>query len=171
MQFWKVGRLLLKVGHDTRKSLAEKNPSNNLRVCARAIRFFTLGSFMKITEVAYIFGLPFPTIITHWKWQKVGWATFWAVLSRSHLVTLVCAKRRSGRHRWRPKSKSEMRRRTEKRRECRSVGRGIIWNTNIKREKKETELRYFVDFHICSRMTYVCSAGRHMADFHITVIF
>jgi hypothetical protein len=50
---------------------------------------FTLGSGLKITEVAHILELLFstsPECIALGK--KTGWATFWATFSRTHLVTL-----------------------------------------------------------------------------------
>jgi hypothetical protein len=47
--------------------------------------------FLKITEVARIFGLLFlgRFRVVHWLWQKMtGWATFWAIVSQTHLVIL-----------------------------------------------------------------------------------
>jgi hypothetical protein len=51
--------------------------------------YFLWVVFVKITEVAQIIGLRF------WRqqtcrifWQKMDWATFWATLSKTHLVTL-----------------------------------------------------------------------------------
>jgi hypothetical protein len=44
----------------------------------------TLGSFLKITEVAQIFELPFYTDIPMYcciSFDEVGWATFWAIFS------------------------------------------------------------------------------------------
>jgi hypothetical protein len=49
---------------------------------------FTLGSFVKITEVANIIGLLFPTLKLCINFQKMDWATFWATFSQTRLVTL-----------------------------------------------------------------------------------
>jgi hypothetical protein len=53
-----------------------------------AIVYF--GHFFKITELAHILGQLFP----HGKsyvlfWQKISLATFWAIFSQTHLVTLA----------------------------------------------------------------------------------
>jgi hypothetical protein len=53
-------------------------------------RLFSLGSFMKITEVAKILRSAFfhdtsyALILT-----KMGWVAFWAIFSQTHLVTLT----------------------------------------------------------------------------------
>jgi hypothetical protein len=53
---------------------------------------FTLGSFMKITEIAQFLGLLFSTVKVVQKFgQKMCWATFWAIFSRTHLATLLMA--------------------------------------------------------------------------------
>jgi hypothetical protein len=49
-----------------------------------------LGTFIKITGVAqkfwllFFLSLDYALILT-----KMGWATFWAILSQTHLVTLL----------------------------------------------------------------------------------
>jgi hypothetical protein len=55
--------------------------SHNGRLC-------TLGSVLKITEVAQIFGLLVSTCIN---FEKNGWVTFWAIFSQTRLVTLVAS--------------------------------------------------------------------------------
>jgi hypothetical protein len=51
---------------------------------------FTLGGFLKITEVAQMHVLVVPNLsVTYLFWQKMGWATFWATFSQTHLVTLM----------------------------------------------------------------------------------
>jgi hypothetical protein len=45
--------------------------------------FFTLGIFLKITEVAQIYGLSHVFISA-----KMGWGTFWATFSQTLLLTL-----------------------------------------------------------------------------------
>jgi hypothetical protein len=47
-------------------------------------RLLTLGRFLKITKVAQIVE-PFLSTAR----QEMGWATFWAIFSKGHLVTLV----------------------------------------------------------------------------------
>jgi hypothetical protein len=50
---------------------------------------FLLGSYLRITEVAHIFGLLYSSVKFKNKcWQKIGWATFWAIFSQPNLVTL-----------------------------------------------------------------------------------
>jgi hypothetical protein len=49
-----------------------------------------LGTFLKMAELAQIFGLPYSKLkIMYLFWQKIGWATFWANFSQTHLVTLM----------------------------------------------------------------------------------
>jgi hypothetical protein len=48
-------------------------------------RLVTSSSFMKITEVAHIFGVK----VMHSFWQKMGWATFWVIFLQLHLVSLA----------------------------------------------------------------------------------
>jgi hypothetical protein len=51
-------------------------------------RVFLLGSFL-ITDVAHIFELLLSTVkVMHSFGPKTGWATFWAIFSQTHLVTL-----------------------------------------------------------------------------------
>jgi hypothetical protein len=50
---------------------------------------FSLGSYFRITEVSNRFGLLYSVDKLKNKfWQKIGWATFWAIFSLTHLVTL-----------------------------------------------------------------------------------
>jgi hypothetical protein len=49
---------------------------------------FTLGSFLKMTEVAQNNGLHYVPVM-YLLWQKMGWATFWATCSQTRLVTLT----------------------------------------------------------------------------------
>jgi hypothetical protein len=45
---------------------------------------------MKITEIAHIFGLLFATVkVMRSFFTKMLWATFWAIFSQTHLVTLT----------------------------------------------------------------------------------
>jgi hypothetical protein len=45
--------------------------------------------FLKITKVFGIFGRLFPQLSLRNNFdKKTGWATFWATLSQTHLVTL-----------------------------------------------------------------------------------
>jgi hypothetical protein len=48
---------------------------------------FSLGGFLKITEIAQILvhGTSYALILT----KTTGWATLWAMFSQAHLVTLV----------------------------------------------------------------------------------
>jgi hypothetical protein len=49
-----------------------------------------LDKFSKIAEVAPMFWLLFSALkITHVFLAKMGWATVWAILSQTHLVTLI----------------------------------------------------------------------------------
>jgi hypothetical protein len=51
---------------------------------------FTLGSYLKITEVAHIFWLLYSMVKFKRKvGPKIVWATFWAIFSQTHLVTLL----------------------------------------------------------------------------------
>jgi hypothetical protein len=52
-------------------------------------RLFTLDSVLKITKVAQFWGILFPRyqLCINFE-QKMGWATFWAIFSQTHLVTL-----------------------------------------------------------------------------------
>jgi hypothetical protein len=51
---------------------------------------FTLGSLLKITEVAHFFGYLFPQLRLCIDFlQKTGLASFWAIFSQTHLVTLL----------------------------------------------------------------------------------
>jgi hypothetical protein len=45
-----------------------------------------LANVLKITEVAHIFMSLFDDVIML---TKIGWATFWAILSKTHLATLI----------------------------------------------------------------------------------
>jgi hypothetical protein len=48
------------------------------------------GSFVKITSLAHIFGLLFtPSEGLALFFDKMYWATFWAILSQTHLITLI----------------------------------------------------------------------------------
>jgi hypothetical protein len=53
-------------------------------------RLFSLGRFVKITEVAQSLGLTFfhetSCVLI---WGKTGWATPYAIFSQTHLVTLL----------------------------------------------------------------------------------
>jgi hypothetical protein len=50
---------------------------------------FTLLSFLEITEVAQKFGLLSSSVIVmYYVWQKMDRATYWAIFSQTHLVTL-----------------------------------------------------------------------------------
>jgi hypothetical protein len=52
----------------------------------------TLGSFMKTTETSQIYGLLFSMVNAMHKFiQTIYWATFWAIFSQTHLVTLKMA--------------------------------------------------------------------------------
>jgi hypothetical protein len=55
---------------------------------------FTWGSFLQIIEIAQIIGLLISTVkVTFKLWLKTAWATFWAIFSQTHLVTLIiCSK-------------------------------------------------------------------------------
>jgi hypothetical protein len=50
---------------------------------------FTLDSFSKNLEVALILGLLFYSAKVVYQWRKRNLATFWAIVSQTHLVTLV----------------------------------------------------------------------------------
>jgi hypothetical protein len=51
---------------------------------------FTLGSFVKITDVAQIFGLLFPRLKLWVNFdKKIIWATFWTIHLQTDLVTLI----------------------------------------------------------------------------------
>jgi hypothetical protein len=51
--------------------------------------FVYFGKFLKIAEVPNIFGMFFSTVkFMHLFCQKMVWATLWATLSPTHLVTL-----------------------------------------------------------------------------------
>jgi hypothetical protein len=52
-------------------------------------RFFTWAVFLKITEVDQLFGLHFYPANCDLSWEKIGWATLWAIFSQTHLATLV----------------------------------------------------------------------------------
>jgi hypothetical protein len=49
---------------------------------------FSFGSFLQITEIAQIIGLLFSAVYMFSVWPKMAWATFWVILSQTHLVTL-----------------------------------------------------------------------------------
>jgi hypothetical protein len=50
---------------------------------------FSLGSFLKTAKVAQFCGLLFSAVkVMYSFWQKMAWATFWAIFSPTHLVTL-----------------------------------------------------------------------------------
>jgi hypothetical protein len=48
-----------------------------------------MGSFLKITEVAHIFGPLFPGLRLSMNLTKMVWAIFWVIFSQTHLVTLL----------------------------------------------------------------------------------
>jgi hypothetical protein len=49
----------------------------------------TLASFFENAQVALNLGLLFSTAqVAYQFWQSRGWATFWAIFSQTHLVTL-----------------------------------------------------------------------------------
>jgi hypothetical protein len=53
-------------------------------------RLLSLGSFIKITEVAPYFGILFFQSIAYVLiLTKIGWATFWGVFLQTHLVALA----------------------------------------------------------------------------------
>jgi hypothetical protein len=53
-------------------------------------QFISLGSFMKISVAAQTFGILSSVIkVTYLFWQKVSWATIWAISSPTHQVTLL----------------------------------------------------------------------------------
>jgi hypothetical protein len=53
------------------------------------VLLFALGSYIKITEVAHIFGLLYSMVMVHEIiLPKNGWATFLANFFRTYLVTL-----------------------------------------------------------------------------------
>jgi hypothetical protein len=48
---------------------------------------------LEITKVFPIFGLRFSSVkVMHSFWQQIGWATFLAISSQTHLVTLLRGK-------------------------------------------------------------------------------
>jgi hypothetical protein len=50
---------------------------------------YTFGSYIKISEMAQIPRLLFSTVkVMHKFGQKMCWATFWAIFSQPHFVTL-----------------------------------------------------------------------------------
>jgi hypothetical protein len=51
-------------------------------------QLFTLGCLLNITEVALSLGNFFSRGNTY---ALIGWATFWAIFSQTHLVTLLMA--------------------------------------------------------------------------------
>jgi hypothetical protein len=52
-------------------------------------RLFSLGSVLKIKLAAKMFGLLLPTVPVMYYFRRIiGWATFWATFSQSHLVTM-----------------------------------------------------------------------------------
>jgi hypothetical protein len=55
----------------------------------------TLGSILKIEEVAQFFGFLFSMVkvMYYFQQKKMGWATFWASFSTAHPVTLVASSR------------------------------------------------------------------------------
>jgi hypothetical protein len=56
---------------------------------SRIGRLFILFNVLNITNVWQNFGLLVFTVpVTYSFWQKMGWATFWATFSNTHLVTL-----------------------------------------------------------------------------------
>jgi hypothetical protein len=53
-------------------------------------RLFTLGRFLKVARVAQIVWEFLSTAqVMHTFLQEMGWATFWAIFSQTHLVTLL----------------------------------------------------------------------------------
>jgi hypothetical protein len=49
-----------------------------------------MGSFLEIVEVVKLSGVLFSMLkVLCSVWQKMGWATFWAIFSQTHLVTLL----------------------------------------------------------------------------------
>jgi hypothetical protein len=52
-------------------------------------RLFILGSVLKITEEAQFFWLLFHCASYVLFLQIIGWATFWATFSQTHLFTLL----------------------------------------------------------------------------------
>jgi hypothetical protein len=53
-------------------------------------RLFSLGSLLKITEVAQHSGLLFSSFQFLYKFrQKMAWVTIWAISSQTHLVTML----------------------------------------------------------------------------------
>jgi uncharacterized membrane protein len=53
--------------------------------------FVLRGSLLKITEEAKIWCYFFPSVkVMCSVLPKMGWASFWAKFSQTHLVTLVC---------------------------------------------------------------------------------
>jgi hypothetical protein len=49
-----------------------------------------MGSFLEIVEVVKLSGVLFSMLkVLCSVWQKMGWATFWAIFSQTHLVTLA----------------------------------------------------------------------------------
>jgi hypothetical protein len=67
---------------------------------------FILVRFGEITKVAQMFGLLFSTLkVRNYFSTKNGWATFWAICSRSHhLVTLLSPSRLFCTLRWKSAS-------------------------------------------------------------------
>jgi hypothetical protein len=55
----------------------------------RLLAIVSDGQILKNTEEARIFGLHFPAKICAINWNKKYWATFWAIPSPTHQVTLV----------------------------------------------------------------------------------
>jgi hypothetical protein len=52
-------------------------------------RLFSFCSVLQITEIAQIIGLLISAVYGLFSfWTKTAWATFWAILSKTHLVTL-----------------------------------------------------------------------------------
>jgi hypothetical protein len=61
------------------------------RIFDQWVNFLRWAVFLKITEVSQIFGLLFTTVpVVYYSGQKIGWATFWATFSQTHLVSLLC---------------------------------------------------------------------------------
>jgi hypothetical protein len=51
---------------------------------------FTVSSFLKITELAQLRLIRFSTDkVMYYFRQNMGWATYWATSSQTHLVTLL----------------------------------------------------------------------------------
>jgi hypothetical protein len=64
------------------------------RIFAQQIgRFFILASFFRVTKEAKILGPTFFRITNYviCNYYKNGWASFWAIFSQTHPVTLVLA--------------------------------------------------------------------------------